>query len=189
MSDKSTQELPTSVGLRGRLCYGQNLTEMSEAGRFEVSFIVKKSEPKLKILRQMIDAKILETFGTKPPKGLLKPIKDCDEKREDGSFKHRDPAFRDHVLIRAKSKFAPQCYARDADGSKARVDADMFASGDDVVVAVDCWTYSVQGNSGVSCGLQAVLLVTKGSRPIGGSGGSGASAIDDALDGLEIEVD
>lgn len=116
----------------------------------------------LTLLRQLIKEREAEKWGAKPPKGLIKPIKDADvvAAAEDGEEPDETPAEAvGHFSFRAKSKKRPLLF----DAAKKEIGVDeiesMFYPGAWVRLVVGIYDYDGKKNKGTGFGLRGVQFL------------------------------
>lgn len=137
--------------------------ELSGKEEYSMMIIVPKSDKKT-VSALMAAAKTAadERWGGKPPKGLRLPLRDADKEAEESG----DPAqahLKDSYFMNVKSNNPPGLV------DKARMevlDSTEFQSGDYCRVSLNAFSYDINGNRGVSFGLQNVQVLDKG-EPLG----------------------
>ncbi|WP_035178606.1 DUF2815 family protein [Alkalihalobacterium bogoriense] len=149
--------------------------------KYSVSIIIPKSDKKtIKKIQDAIQQTIQENkdkFGGKvTAKNIKTPLRDGDVDRED------DEAYANSYFINANSKLKPGIV--DADLNPI-MDPSEFYSGCYGRVSLNSFVYNVNGNKGVSFGLQNLMKTDEG-EPLGGRSSAEADFADDSNDDGDI---
>ncbi|ADI00507.1 DUF2815 family protein [Salisediminibacterium selenitireducens] len=130
--------------------------------KYSVSIIIPKSHT---ATIQKIQAAIKETieeqkdrFGGKVPSNVKSPLRDGDTDRPD------DPAYENSYFINASDKMKPGIVGPDREDL---MNPSEFYSGCYGRASLNFYVYNVNGNKGVSAGLQN-LMKTEDGEPLGG---------------------
>ena len=144
--------------------------EMNGKDEFSTQVLVPKSDTEtVAALKAAAKEALMAKFGDKIPKNVRSPLRDGDtETKTDGSPLGKE--YAGHFFCNVKSTAKPG--AIDAHGNDL-IGADDIVSGDYVRVSLNAYAYSQAGNSGVSFGLNNILLLKKG-QPLGSSKPSAA---------------
>lgn len=114
-------------------------------------------------------------FGGKIPANLKTTLRDGDEEHPE------DPTFKDHMFMSVSSKTRPGVVDLDRDPIET---AEEVYSGCYARVSLNFYAYNVNGNKGVTAGLNNVQKIADGER-LGGK----TAAEDDFDDDFEWEED
>ena len=144
--------------------------ELNGKDEFSTQILIPKTDKEtLAALKAAAKEALVTKFGDKIPKNVRSPLRDGDtETKVDGSPLGKE--YAGHFFCNVKSTSRPG--AIDAHGNDL-IGSDDIVSGDYVRVSLNAYAYSQAGNSGVSFGLNNILLVRKG-QPLGGSKPSAA---------------
>jgi len=137
----------------------------------------EKEPMKFIAMRNAAETALVDRFGKKlvKKKGALKrPFLDGDEKLWDG--------YEDHWYVRVTSKFPPKIICRD--GVTPILDETGFYAGCYAHATVNTFCYDIDGNKGVSFGIQNIQFIKDG-EPF--TGGTSAEEDFDALPELDEE--
>lgn len=136
---------------------------LSGKSEWSLSFLIPKDDEKtLGALRKAAKAAMEDKWPDpkRRPSNLRNPIRDGDEDRPD------DAAYAGHYFINVSSKkYAPGIVDRNMEPV---TDPRAFCSGDYCRVSVNAYGYDVNGNRGVSFGLNNIQVIRKG-EPLTGS--------------------
>lgn len=146
-------------------------------GKYSVSVLVPKTDTAtLDKLKKAINAAAAEgktkKWGGKMPRNFHSPLRDGDEERPD------DEAYKGMMFFNASSNRRPGVVDADL---QAIMDPEQVYSGCWGRVAVNMYPYAVNGNNGVSAGLNNVQKLEDGER----LGGSVEDPEDDFNDGFQ----
>lgn len=138
--------------------------DLSGKEEYSMMVIVPKSDTKtVSALKDAAKAAADERWGGKPPKGLRMPLRDADREAAD-SGEPVQAHLKDSYFLNVKSNIKPGL----VDKNRMEViDPTEFQSGDYCRVSLGAYSYDVNGNRGVSFGLQNVQVLDKG-EPLGG---------------------
>ena len=133
--------------------------------KYSVAMIIPKADKAQvdTVKAAMVAARDLK-WGASPPKGLRSPLRDGDEKDDDGNF-IRGEEFRNSWYVNAASK-------RKVDvkilmgGKIVTCPEEHMVSGYYGSVQINMYGYDAAGNKGVSAGLNGVLITKRG-EPLG----------------------
>ena len=144
--------------------------ELNGKDEFSTQILIPKTDKEtLAALKAAAKEALVAKFGDKVPKNIRNPLRDGDtETKTDGSPLGKE--YAGHFFCNVKSTAKPG--AIDAHGNDL-IGSDDIVSGDYVRVSLNAYAYSQAGNSGVSFGLNNILLLKKG-QPLGGSKPSAA---------------
>lgn len=133
--------------------------------KYSVAAIIPKSDKEQVdgLKKAMVAARDLK-WGAGAPKGLRSPLRDGDEKDEEGNF-IRGEEFRNSYYINAASKKAVDVKIL-MGGKIVSCPAEHMVSGYYGSVQINMYGYDAAGNKGVSAGLNGVLITKRG-EPLG----------------------
>lgn len=139
--------------------------DLSGKEEYSMMIIIDKADKQtVSAIRAAADAVTADRWGDKPPKGLRKPLRDADKEADDNG---------ETALDHLKGKYFMNVKSNNKPGlvDKQRmeiIDPTEFQSGDYCRVSLNAFAYDVNGNRGISFGLQNVQVLGKG-EPLGGS--------------------
>ena len=133
--------------------------------KYSVTMIIPKSDKGQvdAIKRAMTAARDLK-WGAQSPKGLRSPLRDGDEKDDDGNY-IRPEEFRNAFYVGASSK-RPVEVKITMGGKIVNCPEEHIVSGYYGSVQANFYGYDAAGNKGVSAGLNGVLITKRG-EPLG----------------------
>jgi hypothetical protein len=137
--------------------------DLSGKEEYSMMVIVPKSDKKtVSALKDAAQGAADERWGGKPPKGIRMPLRDADREADDAG---------EPVQAHLKGCYFMNVKSNDKPGlvDKNRmevIDANEFQSGDYCRVSLNAFAYDVNGNRGVSFGLQNIQVLDKG-EPLG----------------------
>lgn len=145
--------------------------ELNGKDEFSTQILIPKTDKAtLAAMKSAAREALTTKFGDKIPKNIRNPLRDGDtETRPDGSPLSKE--YQGHYFCNVKANSKPG--AVDAKGNDL-LGNDDIVSGDYIRVSLNAYAYSQAGNSGVSFGLNNILLVRKG-EPLGGAKPSAAA--------------
>ena len=145
--------------------------ELNGKDEFSTQILIPKTDTAtLTALKAAAKEALTAKFGDKIPKNVRNPLRDGDtETKTDGSPLGRE--YAGHFFCNVKSTSKPG--AIDTHGNDL-IGNDDIVSGDYIRVSLNAYAYSQAGNTGVSFGLNNILLVRKG-EPLGGAKPTAAS--------------
>ena len=115
------------------------------------------------VKKAMVAARDLK-WGAQAPKGLRSPLRDGDEKDDDGNF-IRPEEFRNAYYVNASSKRSVDVKIL-MGGKIVNCPSEHMVSGYYGSVQINMYGYDAAGNKGVSSGLNGVLITKRG-EPLG----------------------
>ena len=133
--------------------------------KYSVAMIIPKADKAQvdTVKAAMVAARDLK-WGASPPKGLRSPLRDGDEKDDDGNF-IRGEEFRNSWYVNASSK--RRVGVKILMGGKiVTCPPEHMVSGYYGSVQINMYGYDAAGNKGVSAGLNGVLITKRG-EPLG----------------------
>lgn len=135
-----------------------------DPGKFTVMVIVKKSDTETTAkLKAAVEAAVKAQWPDKVPGGLMKPVKDGDQKFDEDQKKY--PYLKGCWFLNAKTTTKPKVF--DAQVQEI-IDPTEVASGDYAKVSLNFKAYDKAGNKGVGVYLNAVQHLGRGPVVIGG---------------------
>lgn len=145
--------------------------ELNGKDEFSTQILIPKGDKEtFTAMKAAAKEALVTKFGDKIPKNLRNPLRDGDtETRPDGSPLAKE--YAGHFFCNVKANSKPG--AVDSKGNDL-LGSDDIVSGDYIRVSLNAYAYSQAGNSGVSFGLNNILLVRKG-EPLGGAKPSAAA--------------
>lgn len=133
--------------------------------KYSVTLIIPKSDKaQVEAVKKAMTAARDLKWGASSPKGLRSPLRDGDEKDDDGNF-IRPEVFRDSFFINASSKRAVDVKIL-MKGQIVNCPVEHMVPGYYGSVQINMYGYDAAGNKGVSAGLNGVLITKKG-EPLG----------------------
>jgi len=133
--------------------------------KYSVTMIIPKANTDAvnAVKNAMVAARDLK-WGKVPPKGLRSPLRDGDEKDEEGNF-IRPEEFRNSYYVGASSK-RPVDVKIVMGGKIVNCPQEHMVSGYYGSVQANFYGYDAAGNKGVSAGLNGVMITKRG-EPLG----------------------
>lgn len=133
--------------------------------KYSVTMIIPKADKEQAdtLRKAMVAARDLK-WGAQAPKGLRSPLRDGDEKDDDGNF-IRPEEFRNAFYVNASSKRAVDVKIL-MGGKIVSCPEEHMVSGYYGSVQINLYGYDAAGNKGVSAGLNGVLITKRG-EPLG----------------------
>ena len=133
--------------------------------KYSVAMIIPKADKAQvdAVKAAMVAARDLK-WGAAAPKGLRSPLRDGDEKDDEGNFM-RSEEFRNSFFVNAASK-RPVDVKILMGGKIVSCPQEHMVSGYYGSVQINMYGYDAAGNKGVSAGLNGVLITKRG-EPLG----------------------
>lgn len=167
--------------------------EATKLPQYTATLLIPKSNKSLvALIKSKIDeaynAAITEKWGGKKPAKWFNPLQDGDEPKKDGE--DRGEAYADHWYINAKSKQQPGVLRYSPDGNHTLIlDSEDFYSGCYGYATVGFSGFTSNGNYGISCYLNNLLLTREG-EPLGGARTTAEQDFKDLkIDGYDADND
>lgn len=158
--------------------------DLSGKEEYSMMIIIDKADKKtVGAIRAATEAVVEERWNGKPPKGLRKPLRDADKEAEDSGEKV-EPHLAGKFFMNIKSNQKPGLVDKQR---MEIIDPTEFQSGDYCRVSMNAYAYDVNGNRGVSFGLNNVQVMGKG-EPLGSSTRA-EDDFDDVSDDDESDAD
>ena len=141
-----------------------DIYEMNDKGKYSVTLIFEKGID-LSEFKQMCQKVVQTTWPDKAKRPKLKsPIKDANEPNQSGTIPATEWGFGDSFFLRTTSKFPPVFYDKKGNITER---PDIYP-GCYAFAAIQPFTYSKDGNSGVSTSAVAMQFQKDGERMAGG---------------------
>jgi hypothetical protein len=150
---------------------------LSGEQKYSISMLFDKDKTDMEALEEAVAEAAAEKFGKKLPKKFKSPIRDGDEDRSDRE------EYENMWFINASSSRKPGIIDKET-GQAVTSDDEEFGiySGCDCIATVAFFGFDQKGNKGVGCGLNNIMVVSRGDRLDGTTSASGDFAED--LDNL-----
>lgn len=139
--------------------------DAGQAPKYSVSILIPKSDTatvnkiRAAIEAAKTDARAQRIFGGKVPANLRLPLRDGDTEKPD------DLAYQGCYFINANSAHRPKVVGLDL---QEIIDPEEVYSGCYGRVNINFYSYSMAGNRGIACGLNAIQKIADG-EPLGSS--------------------
>lgn len=185
-NDASETEAASVVEVRGTIAYPSLVEPDERSGKFNCLLLIEKGSASEEAINDLVDAAAKDEFGDKGiPAGGFNPIRDSNEKKPDGEFAFKHPAFRDDcIVVRLKTGFDPVCVWGP---NETPCDAEEIHGGDDVIIEVSAYAYNNQ-SAGVGLSLGRIWRLRAGEQRIErGSGSANVKRLDRS--GLKFDTD
>lgn len=150
------------------------VNNISGEEQYSVMLLIPKSDTgTINAINAAVMVAVQEKWGSNPPKNLKHPLRDGDAERDGAEYV-------DHYFLNCKSKRMPDTVGPDL---QPIIDEKDFRSGDYGRASLNAFAYDVNGNRGVSFGLNG-LQKTRDGEPLGGA----SRASEDFGDGFKAQA-
>lgn len=138
--------------------------DLNGKDRYTCEFLIDKNDTDLvQAFRNAIQEAATEKFGSKMPKMLRTPIHDGDGTKPQGNDWPEE--YHGYWVVRASANVDHAPLLRDRFGNNLREDAQgagKVYGGDLAYAVLTLFGFDSQGNKGVGCGIQQVMVTNKG---------------------------
>lgn len=157
---------------------------LSGTEEYSMMIIIPKDDEKTVDALKAAIKEAAQSKWPKPPKGLRSPLRDADAEAE-AEGEDAAPHLVGCYFMNVKSKQKPQVVDRQR---YEITEPSAFQSGDYCRVSLGAFAYDVNGNRGVSFGLNNVQVLAKG-EPLGGGQARARDEFDDWEEDDDLDED
>jgi len=129
-----------------------------QKGKYSIQVLIPKDDPQVKKIKSTMVAVAKEKFGDTVKLGMLKlPLRDGDEERDSAEYEGM-------YFLNANGAKKPGVVTRSNKPATEEDIEEMGYSGCYFHVSINMYGFKVDGNKGVACGLNNIMLRKTGER-------------------------